>query len=66
MTENVSNGLTIDEKQFTSLKTKEQMAVLFTNSQTTITLVKNFKLHQKVQYTLLAIGGVALSLLFSR
>jgi len=52
----MSNGLTISEDEFISLKQKEQNLILFRNQVKTIDLIKGYKIY----YKLTAIIGSAL------
>jgi hypothetical protein len=43
-------GIELDEEQFTSMKSSQQMLVLFKNTQAIYSAVKTYRLHQKFQY----------------
>lgn len=54
-------GLTISSEEFSKLKQREQLKILYENQVTTLGLMKNYRLHQKVQYPwLVVLTGAAI------
>ena len=64
MTDAEIKGLSINERQFRSMKAKDQMTCLFANQVETLKIIKSYKLHQKVQYVLFSLTGVGFLILF--
>ena len=58
------DGLTIDGKEFMSLPAKKQMVVFYQNQVETIRLVKQYSLHQKIQYILVTAALAGVGILF--
>ena len=53
------NGLSINEHEFVQLPTKEQLTILYHNTEILKSMVGKYKFNQKIQYiwlTLLTIG----------
>ena len=54
-------GLLISSDEFLKLPQKEKWKVFYENQVTTIDLMKNYRLHQKIQYPwLLILSGAAI------
>ena len=51
------NGLSIDEREFTDLTAKQQMTILYKNTEELKEMVRGYKLQQKLQWY--AIGFIA-------
>jgi len=58
----MSNGLHLDEKEFMSLPQKRKMGLLYKNQVETLTLIKSYKFHQKIQYS--GMGLMAAGIIF--
>ncbi len=50
----MGNGLFMSKKEFLSLPKKEQLGCLYENQVATLTAIRSYKLHQKIQYPWLA------------
>jgi hypothetical protein len=59
-----SDGLTIDGKEFQTLTVKKQNIVMYQNQVETIRLVKQYSLHQKIQYILVTAALAGVGILF--
>lgn len=53
-------GLSLGEQEFKKLKIKDQMSVLYKNQCATLDLLRNYRLHQRVQYVVMGAIGTAL------
>lgn len=59
-----SNGLVVNEESFMCMKPKEQMCVLYQNTEELKKLVIGYKFHQKIQYILITAALAGLGILF--
>ena len=57
-------GLSLNLSEFQSLPAKQKLDCLYQNQCTTLTLVRGYKFHQKLQYAIMSILGVGMGILF--
>lgn len=62
----MNEGLSIEEEQFQKLRQKEQLLLVFKNTEELKKMITKYRFHQKIQYFLFSIGAAILGWLAYR